>query len=310
MKKRETIIKWTEVLLLLVLVSGCAYDDYREDYPYTSVYFTNQIIKRNFVEDEINTIKIGVMLGGKRMNTMEEWARFTIEDTAGLEATPYKLLPDKYYTLSSYNEMVIHSGTAMGEVSMEIDPSFFQDSLAFVNHYALVFKIEDASTDSILFMKDSLLLLVGFESRYFGNYYHNGLCIRKDMVNESIIDTIFYHQEEPVTNNINLWPLLTGGSKTVYSKGIGYFAPSNLTGFYIRVEDDYSLKISEDPDLKLKGYDWKIKQVDEENLYDPKKRMFILNYEFIDFLKGYYCYATDTLKFRNRILDGVNQWDL
>ncbi len=302
-------MKWTVVLFLLTIAAGCAYEDFRVDYPYSSIYFTNQIIKRNFVEDEINTIKIGVMLGGKRVNSVDEWVRFTVEDPAGLDETPYSLLPDKYYTLSSNNEIIIESGTFMGNVSMEIDPSFFNDSLAYRNHYALIFKLEDTSADSILYMKDSMLLVVGFESRYFGNYYHNGRTIRKDTIDGSTIDTVFYHQEEPVTDNINIWPLITGGSKKVYSKGIAYYAPSDLTGFFIRVEDDFSLQLQDDPELISIGYDWRLEQADGENLYDPEKRRFIMNYKFIDFLKGYHCYASDTLIFRNRILDGVNQWD-
>jgi len=305
---KKILIKLVWVSLILVPFS-CSYEDFRMDYPYSSVYFTNQVIKRNFVEDEINKIKIGVMLGGKRVNSLDEWVQFTIGDSVGLKATPYSLLPDEYYTLSSYNEMIIHSGTLMGEITMEIDPSFFNDSLAYSNHYALTFKIEDTSADSILFMKDSLLLVIGFESRYFGNYYHNGRAIRKSTINGSIIDTIFYHQEEPVTNSINIWQLITRGSKTMYSKGISYYAPSDLTGFFVRVENDFSLHISEDPGLISKGYDWKLKQADGINLYDPEKKRFILNYEFIDFIKGYHCYVTDTLIFRNRILDGVNQWD-
>ncbi|MEX0980481.1 MAG: DUF1735 domain-containing protein [Bacteroidales bacterium] len=306
---KDLLIKLAWALLLITAPFSCSYEDFRVDYPYSTVYFANQVIKRSFVEDENNTIKVGVMLGGKRLNSVDEWVRFTVEDPAGLEETSYSLLPDQYYTLSSNNEMIIHSGTFMGEISMEIDPSFFTDSLAYKNHYALIFKLEDTSTDSILYMKDSLLLVIGFESRYFGNYYHNGRTIRKDTTDGSIIDTVFYHQEEPVTNNINIWPLITGGSKTLYSKGIAYYAPSDLTGFIIGVEDDFSLQISEDPGLSSIGYDWKLKQSDGENLYDPEKKIFILNYEFIDLIKGYHCYATDTLKFRNRILDGVNQWD-
>ena len=43
-----------------------------------------------------------------------------------------------------------------------------------------------------------------------------------------------------------------------------------------------------------------------ECTYDEESRTFILNYEYYQDFKIYQ--ATDTLVFRNRILDGVNQW--
>lgn len=295
---------------LIIVPFSCSYEDFRVDYPYSTVYFANQIIKRTFVEDEINTIKIGVMLGGKRSNLAEEKVYFTLDDTTGLGTTPYTLLPEEYYTLSSEQEFTIESGSFIGEISMEIKPSFFEDKMALKNHYALLFRLQSTSTDSILFNKDSLLLIVSFESRYFGNYYHNGRVIRKDSNSGTVIDTIIYRQEEPVTNNVNIWPLLTKGSKTVYSRGIANYAPSNLTGFLLKIDDSNSLEIANDSTLIAQGYNWGIVLGEGDNYYDPEKRRFYLNYIFHDVLTGYRCFASDTLIFRNRILDGVNQWDM
>mgnify|MGYP006280949755 CR=1 FL=1 len=295
--------------LLFCILPACRYEDFRVDYPYSSVYFTNQILSRNFVEDEVSSIKIGVVLGGKRVNDTEEWVRFTLEDTSGMGDSPYELLPEDYYTLSSYEQFVIEEGEFMGEVTMEIDPSFFQDPLAYQDHYALVFRITDASTDSVLYGKDSLLLVLGFESSYFGNYYHNGRVIRRDTVTGSVVDTVAYHQEEPVTDDVNVWPLITGGSRTVYTMGIAYFAPSELSGFYIIVDDENELYFREDTVLISKGYDWELEKAEGGNYYDPGSKKFYLNYGFTDILNGYHCHATDTLIFRNRILDGVNQWN-
>lgn len=297
------------ILLLIIIPFSCYYQDFRVDYPYSSVYFANQFIKRSFVEDETNTIKVGVMLGGKRTNIDGEKVFFSLDNKSGLSETPYIPLPEKYYTLSNNQEFIIEPGSFIGEISMDIHSDFYMDPLAHQNYYALLFRLESTTADSILCNKDSLLLILSFESGYFGNYYHNGRVIRKDTDLDSIIDTIIYRQEEPVTNNVNIWTLSTAGSKTVYSRGIANYAPSDLTGFYIKIYDPDSLDIIADSALIAQGYDWKIKLDVGDNYYDPVARRFYLNYSFQDVQTGYKCYASDTLIFRNRILDGVNQWD-
>ncbi|MFC2081491.1 DUF1735 domain-containing protein, partial [Bacteroidota bacterium] len=262
--------------LILIFTFSCDYEDFKEDYDYSTVYFTNQILKRTFVEDEFDQIKVGVVLGGKRFNSYDEWVRFTIDDTSGMDQTPYELLPQSYYTLSNFEEIEIPSGKFMGEITMTIDPSFYQDSMAIVDHFAIPFKLYDTSADSILATKDSLLLIVTFENRIFGNYYHNGRVLVID--GSTVIDTIIYHQEEPVTENVNNWTLYTRGSKTLYIRGIGQYAPSDLTGFYIQINDDNTLSLSEDTELSDQGYDWQIKELDGDNFYDPDTRMLYLNY--------------------------------
>lgn len=306
---KKALIRLLGILVVLTVVFSCAYDDFREDYVYSTVYFPNQINKRNFVEDEVSTIKIGVVLGGKRFNTINERVNFIIEDETGMSGTDYELLPEKYYSLNNTEEFIIEAGTFQGEIEMNIDPSFFEDSQAVNDHYALLFKLRETSVDSILPGKDSLILIIGFESRYFGNYYHNGQVIRTDTLDGSIVDTITYHQDEPVTNRVNNWHMETRASNTLSVNGIANYAPSDITGFLIRVNDSYNLEILEDTSLISEGYEWKVKQLEGSNYYAPETRQFYLNYEFTDFSTGYRCFAVDTLLFRNRILDGVNQWD-
>jgi hypothetical protein len=310
-EKKIQIMKYFAQLLIsgliLIFTFSCGYDDFKEDYDYSTVYFTNQILKRTFVEDEFDQIKVGVVLGGKRLNSVDEWVRFTCDDTSGMSQTSYELLPESYYTLSNYEEIEISTGEFMGEITMTIDPSFYQDPMAVEDHYVLPFKLYDTSADSILAMKDSLLLILTFENRIFGNYYHSGRVFVDSA--GAVIDTIIYHGEEPVTEPVNSWFLGTQGSKTLYTRGIGNYAPSDLTGFYIRIDDDNSLSFSEDTALVNLGFDWQFKEQPGDNYYDPETRMLYLNYSYVDLLSGNDCHATDTLIFRNRILDGVNQWE-
>ena len=295
------------IITALAVLFGC-YEDFEQDYVYSSVYFANQILRRTFVEDEFNTIQVGVVLGGKRVNSVDEWVKFTIDDTTGWNISPYTLLLDSYFSLSSNEEIIIPSGKFMGEITMTIDETFFSDPNSVQDHYVLPFKIYDTSADSILALKDSMLLILTFESRIFGNYYHNGVVIRKDALDGSVFDTIAYHQEEPVTEAVNNWSLSTIASKTLQSNGLGHYAPSNLTGFYISILDDNAITLSEDTALISSGYDWQFEQ-DGPCSYNAESKTIFLRYKFRDILSGYDCFTTDTLIFRNRILDGVNQWD-
>lgn len=297
-------------MFIAILIAGCSYNDFETDFDYSTVYFANQKLKRTFVEGEINEIKVGIVLGGKRVNSVDEKVVYTLQDTTGFSATSYKLLPENYYTLSSYDEFNIPSGEFSGEISMTIDPAFFQDSLSTEEEYAILFKLTDATTDSIHSGKDSLLLVLDFEHHLFGNYYHNGQVIVMDSLTGEPMDTIIYHQEEPVTSLVNNWFLGTIASSTMQSRGIGQYAPSDLSGFILSVKNDNSIGLSDNPDLIASGYEWNIEAADgSNNRYDSTKKEFYLNYKFTDVLSGNECHATDTLTFRNRILDGVNQWD-
>ena len=294
---------------ILTTLIGCKYEGFEEDYDYSTVYFANQFLKRTFVVDEINTIKVGVVLGGKRYNEADEWIRYSYDDTTGLSATSYEIMPDSYFTLSDEQEMIISEGSFMGEVTITIDPAFFDDAAALDDHYVLPFRIEDTSTDSILSGKDSLLLIMVFESPLFGNYYHNGRVLVKDPIDGSILDTIIYHQEDPVTENVNLWTLYTKGRKSLYTRGIGKYAPSDLTGFFIDIAEDNTLSYRNDTALVARGFDWKLKTADGDNYYNPQTRTLFMNYSYTDVKSFNICFVTDTLIFRNRILDGVNQWE-
>lgn len=295
------------IFTVLAVQFGC-YKNFEQDYVFSSVYFANQNLRRTFVEDEFNTIKIGVVLGGKRVNSSNEWVKFSINDTTGWDISPYSILPDSYFSLSSNEDIIIPSGKFIGEITMTIDDSFFSDPDSPHDNYVLPFRIYDTSADSILGAKDSMLLILTFQSRIFGNYYHNGVVIRKSASDGSTVDTIVYHQDEPVTSAVNNWNLSTIASKTLQSRGLGNYAPSDLTGFYIHILDDNTITLSEDTTLVSSGYDWKFEQNGTCNYNKESKTIFLI-YKYRDIMTGYDCFATDTLIFRNRILDGVNQWD-
>lgn len=90
--------------VILSLTSCQKYEDFIEDYDYSTTYFAYQRPIRTVFSDD-PSIEIGVVLGGKRENKIDERVTFQIEpemlqnvDYVG--NNQFKLLPEDYYSLS------------------------------------------------------------------------------------------------------------------------------------------------------------------------------------------------------------------
>jgi len=102
---------------MTVILTGC-YEDFRIDYPYTTVAFSTATgglstageLGRTVVKDEGLKLDVGVYLAGVLENKEERWVRFTIDPTL-LAGTDYELMPANYYTLSNSNTMTIPPGS-------------------------------------------------------------------------------------------------------------------------------------------------------------------------------------------------------
>jgi hypothetical protein len=148
-----------KILILLIVsgfLAGC-YPEFRNDYPYTTVAFTNATgglttagqLGRTVVKDEGLKLDFGIYLGGVIENNEERWAKFTIDPTL-LASTPYVLMPSDYYTLSNTNTITIPSGDWVGKITIKLDSiKFLNDPEAAHYHYAIPFRLTETSADSI-----------------------------------------------------------------------------------------------------------------------------------------------------------------
>jgi len=290
------------ILSIVVVMVSCEnyfYDDYINDFDYTAVYFPNQDLERSFVYGEFNHIQVAVQLGGKRENTEEEWVNFEIDESMAVD-DHLTLLPESYYTLSDAEQFVILPGDLGGEISLSVTEEFFQR--ADTTSYYLPFRLLSSSLDTILESKASMVLLLNMETRGFGHYYHNGV-MQIDSIGGSST-TIAYHQEEPVTNEINNWELTSHAKDTLLSNGIGDRKASVTDySFLLSIHSDNTVGIT-----ASQASEWKVME-NGVSVYNPEKHEFYLNYAFNDADGNNYA-VSDTLIFRNRVLDGVNQWKL
>ncbi|MCX6327066.1 MAG: DUF1735 domain-containing protein [Bacteroidia bacterium] len=308
-------------LLLMTIVSSC-YDDYIKDYNYSAVYFTYQIDVRTFVVGEGMKVVYGVALAGIMENKQDRTVEYKIDTTlltpvilarmkassqtyikdATTPVTQLKLLPAGYYSTTNGSTFIISKGQNSGKVTITPDSALFlSDPKTLIPNYALPLLITQADADSIPVAKKYSVIALKYENMLFGNYWHGGVTIVKDASNNPI-DTILYYTTIPSPED-RVWTLYTA-------------APFDLN------IKKYSSTTSTKPELKLTmdGGNITIGSAtgstytflpDGPSIFNQAKllqdRKIYLNYKY-QISAGNWCYATDTLTFRNRLRDGVNEW--
>lgn len=308
------------ILLVFVLLASfpSCYEDYIKDFDYNTVYFAQQTNVRTFVVGEGMQIKVGVALGGVRENTSDREVSFVLNNSLLTEEILASMktevdhiknyvssvselhpLPADYYTLSNNSKMIIEKGDHKGVITVKADSAkFLADANTLVANYALPFYITDAQADSILSDKRFSVIGLRYENMLFGNYWHGGVTEVKD-ASGNVVETIKYYTTipSPETKVMKL--------QTV--------APHSLTTSRISDENG-SFQITLDGNNIIVGKaDGSNIEVlpDGESRFNRAKllqdRKIYLKYKY-DNGDGTTSHATDTLTFRNRIRDGVNEW--
>lgn len=185
--------------LLGLFLQSC-YDDYKTDFEFTSTYFSLQTPLRTLVMEDGKDLsfEVGVVLSGKYTNDQKEVVDFSMPSTM-LDGTGLELLPSSYYEISNTGQFVIEKGTILGTVKITLTDDFVNDPLAHTTHYALPFKITDASVDSVLAGKDSTIVAVKYQNKYYGAYWLKGVDYTLDDT-DAKVDTFKYSEEDLVSN--------------------------------------------------------------------------------------------------------------
>jgi len=323
---KEKVMKKILAFIILSVAMVSCYDEYILDYTYAGIYFPYQKDVRTFVVGEGMKFEVGAALGGVRKNTIDRNVSFILDNsliTAGLLTTMQNAgqnyiknatlpvsallpLPSDHYTISNSSTMVIRTGWHMGSVLIKADSTVFcNDSVNTRNStYILPFYITAADADSILNDKRSNMVGVMFENMLFGNYWHGGSAFvnRPGHVNGDT--TIVYRTEVP-TNENNIWALTTTGPTTLTANGyfMSFTSPTQQMQLVLKGTKIYV--------SSLPGADFTITQEGECSFNRPKllqDRRIYLKYMYTDPGTTYTYHCTDTLTFRNRIRDGINEW--
>lgn len=339
--------KLAVILLSLATLTGC-YDDYVKDYDYSSVYMAYQCDLRTFVVGEGMEFKFGAALGGVMNNKRDRQVRFAIVDslctcdlapfngldeygqpfgsftahnvmtgastdaalsqsyvTEEFKKNPFDLkqlapLPRQFYTLSSADELVIKKGMHTGTVTVKADSvAFLSDPNTSFPYYAIGIAIESAEADTVLLSKSYEVIAVRFENMFFGNWYHGGVtAIVDDVTGETLSSSEYPTRIPGVENTPGIYTLTTEAYNRVKTNYRGNGAGSLAI-------------VMEDGGLRVESQDDSVVIEDLGSSFNKSKllqgRKLFLNFKYSNG-DGTSTVVTDTLSFRNRIRDGVNEW--
>ena len=304
-------------LFLVVALSSC-YKDYIEDFDFSAIYFPYQTNVRTFVVGEGMKIEVGAALAGLRDNDRDRLVNFTMDNklitddilsamkvgatyikNAVATVTALKPLPASYFTISSTTQMIIKKGSYSGTVVIKADSAAFLSDPTTLNPvYVLPFYINSADADSIASDKRYTVIGLKYENMLFGNYWHGGITTVKDSTGK-VIKTTNYYTTIP-SPEIKILNLTTIAPNALVTNKI-----SDQSGSFKITLDGNTVLISQAPGSNV------IVQPDGASTFNRPKllqeRKLFLKYKFKN-PDGTTSYASDTLTFRNRIRDGVNEW--
>lgn len=307
-------------LILSVALVSC-YDEYIKDFDYSGVYFAYQIDTRTVVVGEGMKIEVGVALAGVMENTIDRNVSFSINNALVTPAiltamkggatyiknavtgvTTLSPIPANYFTLSDNTKIVIKAGKHTGSVVLKADSVNFLADAATINAaYALPLYINSADADTILQNKRSSVIGIKYENMLFGNYWHGGVTTVKD-AGGTTIQTITYRTAIPTPEN-TIWTLKTVAPNILVTNGYSNVTTSKgemrltLDGTNITISGNTGSTFVVEPDGTSTFNRSRLLQ----------DRRIFLSYKYVNG-DGNTCYAKDTLTFRNRIRDGVNEW--
>lgn len=307
-------------LVLTVAMVSC-YDDYISDFDYDGIYFPYQTDVRTFVVGEGMKIEVGAALGGVRENARDRIVTFNIDNSLITPAVltamkggaqyikdavaPVSTLlpiPSNYYTLSNNTQMVIKKGQHVGTVVMKIDSAkFLADPNSLFANYAIPFNMLTADADTIIATKKTAIIGLKYENMLFGNYWHGGVTTVKDP-SGAVVSTIAYYTAVNQPEN-KTWKLTTVAPNALVTNG--YSDVTTSKGEMKLTLDGSNIIVSTNA-----GSTFPV-EANGASSYNRAKllqdRKILLNYKYVN-AAGNTCYAQDTLTFRNRIRDGVNEW--
>ena len=327
-------------LITLVTVSSC-YGDYVMDYDYSAAYVAFQYDLRTFVCGEDVEISFTTALGGVIDNNRDRKVNVAIdnslltEDLSAFdpthEAAPFTALdglkgqapignlsqdyvskeviasgisaltplPDDYYTTSG--PVTIKKGRHTGELFLYPTDAMFKDAKTLKPYYALGFLVTSVDADSLITQKSFQIMAIKVENRFWGNWYHGGRSVTLRNSNGAVVLDTRYPTTVPQADTKN-YILTTESANSVltdkFSNTTGQLRLTFLDNNEIQVEDltgTHELRNI----LGQPSHHNGAKLIQDRQIY--------LNYAYSNG-DGTTTYVTDTLAFRNRIRDGINEW--
>lgn len=309
----------TKILaIFLSLAMASCYNEYIKDYDYTSIYFAYQNNVRTVVVGEGMKIEVGPAFGGEMVNSRDRQVALNLDNSLITPAmllamqtssansiknyvtglAQLKLLPADYYTISG-TSVTIKKGQNSGTVVIRPDSvKFLSDPATLMAQYVLPFRIISGDADSIIKAKNYAVIGLRYENMLFGNYYHGGVTTVKDATG-TVVKTTKYYTTIPQAD-AKVWALKTIAPNQLVTNGI-----SDVAGSFKLTLNGGEITISQATGSTVVVLPTEASAYNQAKLLQNRK--ILLNYKYAN-ADGTTSFAQDTLTFRNRIRDGVNEW--
>lgn len=331
--------KYTKILLLVLSVlplTGC-YEEYVKDYEYSAAYVAFQYDLRSLVVGEGMKFDFGAAVAGILENTEDKNVRFVIDDelvngdlSAYGSETPFTAidgmkgtapvgvlsqryvtdavtnaslsalepLPASYYNVSGNGNIKIEKGLHTGTVTFSADSvaMLADDNVGKNPFYAIGYRIVSANVDTVLLSKSFGVIALRCENTFFGNWYHGGKSVVTNASGETS-ESIYPTKIPADDNTFEVYSLTTS---TPYSVDVNFFHNTKGQLMTITMEDGQIKVSSADGRITDLGSSW-----NKSRLLQDRK--LFLNYSYTS-ADGSETVVNDTLTFRNRIRDGINEW--
>ncbi len=323
-----------------VLATGC-YGDYTMDYEYTGIYSAYQYDLRTFVVGEGMEFDFTVALGGVVANDRDRAVEVESDDallSADLSAfsesdgtpsftaldglkgmgrlgalsqsyvsgafaavTEISPLPSEYYELDGIDGLTIRKGRHTATVTVRATDGILSDPKAFVPCYAIGFRIVDADADVLVKEKSFEIIAVRCENRLYGNWYHGGRTVVRSDATGEIVSTDEYELTLPQADS-KVYKLTTVDAVSVRTDRMGGRTGSMLLTFD---GDDILVSPADGSDIIINPIQGHPSRFNGARLLQDRE--ISLNYCYSNG-DGTTTYVYDILKFRNRVRDGINEW--
>lgn len=332
-------------LLLSAALTSC-YEEYVKDYEYSAAYIANQYDLRTFVVGEGMRFEIGSVLAGVLANQRDRTVWWTLDDQLvtgdlapyngldelGQPADPFTAfevmsgtasvkvgqsyisdavkasgigqltpLPREYFTVTPGDRMTIARGRHTGKITIQADSAALlaDPNISRMPYYALGFRITSADVDTVLLSKSFEVIAVRCENMLFGHYYHGGVTSITDAAGTELSAERYPTQIPSDEGTHSIYTLTTVAPDAVATDYFGTSEGSlrlTLDGQTVRVEAaGPGMPVIEDLGSRFN----RARLLQDRRLY--------LNYRYAN-SDGTFTVVRDTLTFRNRIRDGLNEW--
>jgi hypothetical protein len=313
-------------LLAAVATTSC-YDDYVKDYDEQAIYFPYQTDVRSVIVGEGMTFGMAVNLAGVIDNREERVVQLAVDPSlvndatlddmknhafsyikelcapvtalAELPASDYSILVDGVPAMQT----VIGKGAHSGWITIRVDSTrFLADPARLSPRFVVPLRITSVSSPGILAGKETLVVGVRYENTLFGYYWHGGRAVVTDP-SGATVDTVYYPTTIPQPDS-RVWRLTTAGPMELHANAVGDELNSTTSQFRLALGTGGEITVSAIPGAPREVTPDGESRFNRARLLQDRK--IFLNYKYTK--DGNTYHASDTLTFRNRIRDGVNEW--